>query len=241
MGFSPKYSKEIYKTYTAAAKYQDYPLSNTTAEWVTPSGLVKKAGVQYPIDLQKALMVDLGNATFGKLRIQSAKEAGFTVDERLAKNNDIYLFKVAVTLYDLPSGSVDELSFRVDCSNVCTAWELAPMRVVVIDEKTKTANTPTIKIEGVEIGEFFRVSVVSKNLRPQIIAYGLQEDRFSWSLKDEAIGSGSFTFAAALGVPKGTKSFTIQRSVAVKTAGNFITEGGWASTENMSETLQLRP
>ena len=181
LGFTPKYSKQIYKTYTAAAEYQDYPLSNTKAEWITPVGLVKKVGAQYPIDLQKALMVDLGNATFGKLRIQSAKEAGFTVDERLAKNNDIYLFKFAVTLYDLPLGSVDELSFRVDCSSICTAWELAPMRVVAIDEKTTTANTPITKIEGVEIGEFFRVSIVSKILRPQIIAYGLQEDRFSWS------------------------------------------------------------
>jgi hypothetical protein len=240
LGFSPKYSKEIFNTYTAAAKYQGYPLSNTTAEWVTPNEVFKSAGAQYPFDLKKALTVDLGNATFGKSRIQSAKEAGFKVDERIAKSNDIYLFKFAVTLHDLPSGSVDEISFRVDCSDVCTAWELAPMRVTVVDEKTKSLNTPTVKIEGVEIGEFFRVSIVSKNLRPQIIAYGLQEDRFSWSLRDEAIGSGSFIFAAALGVPKGTKNFTLQRSVAVKTVGAWVTEGNWASTENMSETLQLR-
>ena len=92
-----------------------------------------------------------------------------------------------------------------------------------------------------EIGEFFKVSILSKSLRPQVIAYGLQEDRFSWSLKDDAIGSGSLIFAAALGVPKGTKNLKMQQYIAVKTTGGLITEGGWASTDKAIDILELYP
>lgn len=241
VGFKAEYSRDIFKTYEVAAKFQDFPLSDPTTNWAAASKLIKAASAQYPIDFEKALTVELGNATFGKLRIQSAREAGFEVDSRIAKKNDIYLVEFAVTLYDLPTGSIDELSFRVDCVNVCIAWELAPMRVVVADENTTTVNTPSVTFKDVTVGEFFKKTVTYKTLRPQIIAFGLREDSFSWSLKDAAIGTGSYVFLAALGVPKGTKNFTVQRSIAVKTTDGFVTEGGWASTDKMAESVSLVP
>jgi hypothetical protein len=241
VGFKAEYSKDIFKTYEEAAKFQDFPLSNPGTNWTAASKLINYASARYPIDVEKALTVELGNATFGKLRIQSAREAGFEVDGRIAKKNDIYLVEFAVTLYDLPTDSIDELSFRVDCVNVCTAWELAPMRVVVADENTTTLNTPSVTFKDITVGEFFKKTVTYKTLRPQIIAFGLREDRFSWSLKDAAIGTGSYIFLAALGVPRGTKSFDIQRSIAVKTTDGFVTEGGWASTDKMVESVSLAP
>ena len=227
IGFNKAYAKGIFETYEVAAKYQYYPLSDPKVDWTVPGKLMEVASAQFPIvDFKKTLTFEVGNATFGELRVQSAREAGFQVDKRIAKANDVYLVEFAVTLYDLPTSDIDEVSFRVDCAKICTAWELAPMRVVAVDENTTSVNTPAVTFKDLTVGEFFKKTVTFKTLRPQIIAFGLREDKFSWSLKEDAVSTGSYVFLAALGVPKGTKNFEVRRSIAVRASDGLITEGG---------------
>lgn len=229
-------------TFQAAQKKQDSVLSDPKNNWENANSVMDQASFKLPIKDAKELYVALGAATFGTVRMQSAEEVGLKVDDNIAKISDTYLLRFAVTFYDLPTNNLDEISFRVKCANECTAWELAPSRVVKQDEETTSLNTPKIGFEGFEIGEFFRKQIVSKSIKPQVIAYGLQENEFSWSLKDDAIQSGSNVFAAAISVPKGTTILQLDRSIAVKTthfAG--LVEGDWASTDKLSQDVVLRP
>lgn len=142
------------------------------------------------------------------------------------------------SLYDLPSDFLKELSFRISCSS-CTAWEIAPLKLMKSDFVTDKMNTPVISINGLSVGQFFERTIKYETLRPQIVAYGLREDSFSWSLQDEALGMGSYVFVAALGVKKGAKEVTIQKSVAIRTKNDWLTETQYATTEILLESIDL--
>lgn len=227
-------------TFGTAKKFQDYVLSDPMHDWLDAGSKIHMASSKFRFENAKELYVTVGSATFGVVRTQSAKEVGFQVDQQIAAKSDTYLFRFAVTFYDLPTDQIDEISFRVRCKSECTAWELAPMRVVSIDEKNTTANTPKVGFEGIEVGEMFKQQIMSQTIKPQIIAYGLHESEFSWSLKDQAIQTGSYVFAAAVSVPKATKRLELDRLVAIKTKSFLgIVEGDWASTAKDTEPVVL--
>lgn len=242
---SKRFSDSGLEVYKSASEYSNLTLSNPKFDWLSSANPIRLASQKLDFQDVKPLSIQLGTATVGKIRILSADEAGFKVDKKIAATSDTYLLMFAVTFYDLAKSQTIEISFRANCETECTAWELAPKRVVQELEKTETTNTPPISAEGVSIGEFYRVTLTSKELKPQIISYGLQEDSFSWSLKDSAIESGSYNFAAAISVPKGTKSLGIDQSIALKMETGSIeklwsgVEGNVASTRPVKEILSL--
>jgi hypothetical protein len=241
VGFDAKFSNDVFKTYAGASSLSGQSFSSPTYDWGKTKNLVELANIEYPIDVRKTLTFNLGNVTFGRPRLVTAKEAQFKLDKTLAASSDVYFAKFAFTAYDIPEKSIEELSFRISCGKACVAWELAPLRVMAGEEKEDTLKTPTISIKGVEVGEMFSRTIKYTTLRPQILAYGVQEDQFSWSIKDAAIENGSHVFVAAIGVPKGTKEIRFERSIAAKTAVGWLSEGGWVSTATASEMVQLKP
>ena len=228
----------ILNAYKKAKALSGSQISNPKVEWTTAIEQLKNKQYYNPIAM-KTVAVQLGEATFGKLRIRNADEVGFQVDRRIENEYDIYLIEFTVTFYSVPKNVVAALSFRVDCSDVCIAWELAPIRIQSKSESTSTPSNP--KTRNVVVGEFFQKSIIYENLNPEIVAYGLRESKFLWVLKGEAISAGSHTFVAAIGLPKGTKSFELERSVAMKTKRKILVEGGWASTSSKSQSVSLKP
>jgi hypothetical protein len=84
------------------------------------------------------------------------------------------------------------------------ALDLIPLRYDKASSAKNGAVTPA-KTYGVE--------VIYTSLKPTVIASGLQERRFSWSLYGDAIGTGCRRFMAILLAPKGTKSIGVKQSV----------------------------
>lgn len=240
LALQPEYAKTLVDAYTDAKQYSNYPFSDPTVDWKAPDALLKTASQKFPIQTEK-FTVQVGVASFGKVRLQSAQEAGFKVDRRLAQKYDIYLVELVTTLHNLPSSGVEEISLRVDCTEACVAWELAPLRVSAESEVTTTTKSPEITFKDLSVGEFFSQTVKFTSLRPEIIAYGLREDQFSWSLSAGAVGMGSYKFLAAIGLPKGSKDLHLSRAVGIRTSDGFFLEGKWAVTENLLETIPLKP
>jgi hypothetical protein len=243
IGFSNKAPGNLFQTYTDVADLQNQSFTNPTTDWNKVQDLINSASIEYPIDIRKSITFQLGSVTFGKPRLKTAKEAKFVLDQNLTRTNDVYLVTFAFTLYNLPNGKIDELSFRIDCGSDCTAWALEPMKVVSESQVSETAKTPSVSIEGFSVGEMFGRTVNYKSLKPQIVAFGVQEGRFSWSIRDAAIETGSHIFAAAIGVPKGTKAIKLSKSLAARMSPNFIffSEGGWLSTSDIDDSMQLLP
>jgi hypothetical protein len=196
--------------------------------------------MKHSIDPFKSLQFALGDASFGASRVRSSREARFNVDQQISRENDVYLIEFAFTLYDLPVEQLDEISFRLACPDVCRAWELAPLRVGREESKQITIKTPEISVNGFSVGEFFGQTIAYKVLKPQIVAYGVREDEFSWSLKEDAMSTGSFIFLAAVGVPKGTKNLEIKKYIVARTKESILAEGRIVSTDPIVEKIDLK-
>jgi hypothetical protein len=153
------------------------------------------------------------------------------IEPSTAEKYDIYLIRWGVTFRDLPIPEIAELSFRVEFPDECQAMELAPFRVATSEKTTISYGIPTITVRGVSVGDVFNKQIVYASLKPKIVAYGIQEAEFSWSLQGDAISLGSHVFFTAMGCSRGTTSVLIKQSVAAKTMDTLLVEGNWVSTE----------
>ncbi len=201
---------------------------------------VNVASSDFPVADLENQTYTTGSASFGMPKLQNAKEAGFKLDSRTTQNYDVYLLEFSVTIRELSTEYAEEISFRFDCGNDCVALEMAPIKVVKNDIVEQKIQTPAVKIKGVEVGEMFSRKITFEVLRPQIKAFGRDENRFSWSLTDEAIETGTHVFLAALGVPRNSKKIELTRSVAIKSNEEYFEPSKWASTQPLQTVISLK-
>ncbi len=245
--FDAEYWSELEPTYEGAQRAKKFQIWQNRDEWQSPFRMIY-ASSKYPFGgLKDALVVEFGKVTFGKPLVKTGREAGFKVQRAIAEEYDVYLVEFAITFYDIPVTELEELSYRLSLQEDCIAFELAPLRLTAEENITQTVQTPEITIGPLTLGQFFERQVVFKNIRPQVIAYGLREDSFSWSLTNDAVVPGSHIFVAALGIPKGRKEFSLRQSVGAKTKHGIKTaglvpiyvEGDWLTTENSKIAIKL--
>ena len=91
----------------------------------------------------------------------------------------------------------------------------------------------------VELGKVYEQEVVYTSLKPIIVADGLQENEFAWSLSDGAIQHGARRFVAVIQDPKGRQSVTAQLQASVKTK-DWFAQGDLVSTQPKLIELRLR-
>ncbi|MFN0193199.1 MAG: hypothetical protein ACKVP5_14670 [Aestuariivirga sp.] len=241
VAFAPNISPAVYKIYSNMEFYKDVSLLDPRLRERSPILLLKNASTKFPLngDAEKALTFSLGEASYGVSRVRTAKEMGFKVDSSIASREDVYFIEFSVTMRNLPTDMINELSFEFDCKSSCTAWELAPLRVSTTEEVTETLKTPEITFKDLSVGEFFSRTVTYKIIKPEVTGYGLREDRFSWSLQKQAIREGSHVFLAAIGVPKNAKSLEISRFVSAKTKEGWIAESDFAKSVESIEVIPM--
>jgi hypothetical protein len=131
---------------------------------------------------------------------------------------------------------IKEVYYSTQLDDRDIALELLPERYSIPVKVKETSKTPEIGVEAhgmsLHVKEFYEQTVEYEQLRPTIIANGLQEHKFGWILKDDAAGEGANRFVGVIGVPKGTRALYGQSVVPIKLANGGV--GGWFQSQVIS-------
>lgn len=199
--------------------------------------------------LKSVLRFETGHVTFGQPQVSTPKIQGIEVNARLPKGDLRYAVILAVTFRDLGDiaiRDIAELTFAAVVLEKALAVALLPLRFDKIVEQEQTLAVPEIKLQygpaAVSVGKIAEEHIVFKSLKPTVVASGLQESNFSWSMRDDAIHLGSHRFVAVLQVPKGTSSLILQLSARAITSSKYIFwQGQTIATEPQLARVQLSP
>lgn len=203
---------------------------------------VRKDLSKYPY-LDRNSKLSIANISYGRPIIYTAEEKGLRLPYSLSRDSDVYWVEFAISLHTPTANSFDEIVFNVRMLKAAIALDLLPWEYGVrkkIKEKTALPSVK-FKLSGlmIEIGEFYRRSVAFEMLKPVIIATGLQENRFSWILRDEAVDVGSKRFVAIISVPKTVIKLPIVMNVSATTK-SLLFQGRTAFGESVLHDLQLK-
>jgi hypothetical protein len=198
---------------------------------------IKEDVTQYDA-LQKSVLENVGDITFGIPIVYTASEKNLIVPKSIRKLYDVYWIDLVVTYRELDPRDVAEMAFNAAVPEQSVALKLIPLRFGVEVSRGETEAMPEMGIEyggtKVSVGEYFSQTVSYKYLKPTIEAYGEGERRFSWRITEEAISGGSHRFAVILGVPKGTPQIDFAFSGHVRLRKSFI--GEWYDGELIAGT-----
>ena len=194
--------------------------------------------------LERSLLYKLGEISFGMPLVQTAREMALIVPGSIASRFDVYWVELAITFRGFDAGELEEMSFNVGLPADHVALELIPLRYGPQIETQVDTRSPEIgaRVGGVNvtIGEFFRKTVAYSHIKPTVTAAGLREDRFSWTLRDEAIALGSHKFIVVIGVPRGADAVELSMSAHVKTDPSLFFAGDVAGTDVKVINVRLR-
>lgn len=193
--------------------------------------------------MAKAATFSAGLATFGRPIVYTAGEKKLVMPKAILTESDIYWIELAVSFRDIEVGSVERLIFHVSLPSGITALDLIPLRFDKQATVTQKVSSPEIKVQAGEnavgIGKVYEQEVVYTSLKPLIVAAGLQESEFTWSLSDEAVQPGAKRFVAVIQVPKGRKSVPVQLQATAKTK-EWFAQGDLVSTPSKLIEIPLR-
>lgn len=148
---------------------------------------------------------------------------------------DVYYVELSATFREMSADDLEEMAINFVLPDKSIALELVPLQHGIPIEIKKGLRIPEIgaEVRGIKVslGEIFQRTVSFTYLKPIITAFGLRENRFSWTLRDEAVRAGSHKFVAVIGVPKGSDSVILAMSAHVKTKKLFVLGGDLAGTE----------
>ena len=188
--------------------------------------------------LQRSILENIGEITFGVPVTYTATEKGLAVPLSIRKRYDVYWADLVVTYRDIDIGDLVEMVFNVAVPEGSVALKLIPLRFGIEVSQSRRIGTPEVgvKYQGAQIsvGEYFSQTVAYKFLKPTVEAYGEGERRFSWKMTGEAIGGGSHRFATIIGVPKGAPQVDFAFSGHVRLRKSFI--GEWYDGELVAGT-----
>ena len=188
--------------------------------------------------LQKSMLENIGEITFGVPIIYTAVEKHLAIPSSINKLYDVYWADLVVTYRDVDADQLAEMAFNVAIPERSVALKLIPLRFGVEVTRSQRVNTPELSVEyggaKIGVGEYFSQTVAFRYLRPTVEAYGEGERIFSWKITDEAINAGSHRFAVIFGVPKGAVELDFAFSGHVRLKKSFI--GDWYDGELVAGT-----
>jgi hypothetical protein len=183
--------------------------------------------------------------TFGTPIVETAKDANLDIPKLISDKYDVYLVQLAMTWRELPREDLSELGFSVTAPINTIALALIPLRYgIKVEEKTETHLSPGVEVSGVKIdlGEVFGRDISFNYLKPTIQAFGLQENRFSWTLRDQAVQPGAERFICAIGVPKHAKRLQLTMSAHARWPPQrmYFIAGGVESSDEKAVEVPLQ-
>ena len=197
---------------------------------------------QYPL-LSKATEFIAGQVSFGMPKVFTRTEKKLEVPISLLNGADVYWIEFAVSFRDLDASQMEELTFGVITPEDTIALELIPLRHEKEMTTKTTKSSPDLDVSaggfGVKVGKVYEQEVVFKTMMPTVLAEGLQEHSFSWSLRDEAVQKGSKRFIGVLQVPKGRRTMSMQLQAGGKTKGPWYASGDIVSTKAEVKSIIL--
>lgn len=235
VGFQPAYGKtvgEVYGLLTATDKIKVQNIGESFASL--------KSRVDKYSDLEKALLFKAGEITFGRPIIYKAKEKSLQLPDSIKNSMDVYWVDLAFTFRQVTADDLAEMAINYAVPEGWVALELIPLHYgheVATETRTQS---PDISVNvagvGITVGEFFQRTVAYSYIKPTISAFGLREGKFSWALRDEAVNAGSHSFAAIIGVPKGTARFEVAMSAHVRLKKPSILGMGMGTSATLAGT-----
>jgi hypothetical protein len=188
--------------------------------------------------LQRSMLDNIGEITFGFPIVYTAAEKGLVLPESLKRLYDVYWIDLVVTYRGIDPDDLAEMAFNVELSDQSVALKLIPLRFGLEMSVNEKIAAPELGVEysGVKltVGEYFSQTVAFKYLKPIVEGYGEGEARFSWRMAGEAINAGSHRFAAIIAVPEGTPDVDFRFSGHVRLRKSFV--GAWYDGELIAGT-----
>ncbi len=238
LSVNPKPLAVLINSYQTMAEAKTAPASQAPKRFTTAIAALGP----YPI-MAKAATFFAGQVTFGQPIVYTAQEKKLVVPVAVSAQNNVYWVELAVSFRDIEIANAKTLIFRVSLPPGIVALELIPLRFDKEASVTRRVSSPEIRAQygntTVELGKVYEQEVVYTSLKPIIVADGLQESEFAWSLSDEAIQHGARRFIAVIQVPKGRQSVTAQLQASVRTKALFA-QGDLVSTQPKHIELHLR-
>ena len=177
-------------------------------------------------ELEKSLLRNMGEITFGWPIVYTAKEMNLILPHSVTRRYDVYWLEFSTTFRELSASNLTELAINFALPDGSLALELVPIFVGLPISTEKKIRTPDIGVgfrgAMVTVGEVFSRTVSYTYLKPIVEAFGLRQNRFSWTMKDEAVRAGSHKFVAVIGVPKGKDGTEIAMSAHIKSKYKFF-------------------
>lgn len=194
--------------------------------------------------LAGAVRFSAGQVTFGKIVSHSASEWQLQVPDSIARDYDIYGLEFAVSFRDLDQ-PFEKLIFSASAPDDSIALELVPLRYdKIINETlrktTKAEATATAGGNTVTIGKSFEQEIAFQDPIPTLIADGLRESSFSWTMTDNAVQPGSKKFVAIVGVPHGRARLELKISASARTKDTWYAQGDIVSTDSGAQLVRLK-
>lgn len=179
-----------------------------------------------------ALTERFGTITVGYPVVYTSEEMKMEVPESLSRKYDVYLIEIPITVsmnaYDY---NIEEFFFGMQMPHDFVALELFPLRVSMEIDREERFGAPEFTIRGMDIGEFFGVTLRYKNIVPVLYASGLGTSAFSWTARDQAARVGSHRFVLILAAPKGVHRVELRISGHIRASNNaWITQREVAAT-----------
>lgn len=232
-GFTPFYANRVKDIYTRLLLIEEKSVPEVTMHLAALRDDVK----QYD-PLAKSVLQNVGEITFGRPTVFTEEEKSLDIPDSIRRDFDVYWIDLAVTFREMSSDDVAEMGINFATPEGTVALELIPLVYSNEFAVGKEVGSPEIgvKLGGatVTLGEVYRKTIAYTQLKPTVVAYGLGERRFSWTISEEAIRVGSHRFVAIVGVPKGSEGVEIAMSGHVRLRKGFL--GGIFGDEGIAGT-----
>ncbi len=216
-----------------------YALVDSASELKSSQAYVKLSNASANINslplLNQSAKSVAGEVSFGRPVVYSANEKKLVLPESITSKSDVYWIELALTFRDINPDNLSELEFDAAAPPETSALELIPYRFDKETNVKSLTSSPDIKVEAygakVDLGKVFEQEISYKSLKPMIVASGLRESEFSWTLTGESVQKGSQRFVAVLQVPKRQSQIILQFRARAKTKRTFGFQGDIISTE----------
>lgn len=195
--------------------------------------------------LSSASRFTAGQVTFGKIVVHTSAEWDMRIPESISKSYEVYGLEFAVSFRELDPSEFEKLIFNVSIPADSIAFELVPLRydraiTETVKDSTKAGVTAKLGATEISVGRVFERDIAFQHPIPTLIADGLRESSFAWTMTDEAVQPGSKKFVAFVGVPKGTDVLQTKIWSTGRTKKSLFAMGNILSTAQDAQMIRLR-
>ncbi len=200
----------------------------TTGLATWSSGIGYCAGRLTPSPLlSKNARMKIGEISFGKPRAFPAPDKNISVPDSPGEADPVYWLDLFVTIRDLPSIEIENLTFRVRISPAeCMALALVPD----IQEKLGFQESPGCGLTAV-LERYVQQEPRYKKLKPNIVAGGLRESDPYWTMSSGAIAETLYIFTVIVRVPAERETIDVVLSAEGKLQKHFLVRKDVIATE----------